>query len=884
MTHLDSRRSTRALSTLTLTTLTLAGLTNLPAQSTTTEDTSGNEKETIRLSIFEVTSKKDSAYVADKSVATTGFAADLQKIPIVINVITEQFLKDTGGVGFNGVANYLSAFTTDQGGMDDGARNTAGVNPTLGAITGGAPIRVRSRGQPINLSQRNGMPMMFGFSTENIDRVEVARGPMSVFIGGSTLGGVMNLVTQKPAWERKGEFTLKVDSNDSFMARVNVTGPLIDRKLAYRVIAQYSDDNTWKNDSESRTRFFNPQITWRPFEKLTARLEFVHRKKDGNTVSHVLQSTQNYQKDYDTPPQELLNIGTTTSLGRAFTVAEYRARIGRAFATWRSDRYTAYGKWVSLGEGESFTAGDSKDGYKTNYFGANNPYLSEYDMIEGDVNLFATEWLEARAVGRWADQHSTTLAFGNPLRRYPDGSTPLSYGYSTKREEKPLTGKIEIVANKDFWGIKNKLLGGWEIAFNQAWSVNPIWDYTKVDSVAGSPNVINTPATLTGANVFAYFDPRVHSIPNYRKLVTWADEVYADGVSAQFYTRSFPEAGYAAYSGSFWKDRITVLAGYRNSIADAHSWTADRNGTRLTTSGITTRQSTQSNTLGLVFEPFPGLNFYASRNVGTDTQTGSLLNAYSTTYNSLVTTEERAANPVPDLEGYGKEAGMKVELFNRRLIGRVGVFDLYRHNTLVVDNERTANDSRNIGTQVDPNTATQNTAQTARVVWNMPLDGNRSAGYEVGFTWMPNNNYTVVLEGSHLWKNKITVSKPASTSATVLMDYMILNGRPLDNTPDDTLRVWQKYAFNSGTFNRAWLGFGIKAQSSFMPAASTSSWGTVIPGSVVYDAAAGYAFKVFKTPVDVQVNVENLTDKLYSAGGNTWSPPRTISFQASTRF
>jgi len=148
------------------------------APASTESESPDREHETpLKLSVFEVTSARDSAYVADKSVATTGFAVDLAKIPLVINVVTEQFLKDTGGVGFNGVAAYQAAFTTDQGGLDDGGRNTAGVNPTLGAITGGEPLRTRIRGQPINVSQRNGLPMMFGFSTENVNRVEVARGP-----------------------------------------------------------------------------------------------------------------------------------------------------------------------------------------------------------------------------------------------------------------------------------------------------------------------------------------------------------------------------------------------------------------------------------------------------------------------------------------------------------------------------------------------------------------------------------------------------------------------------------------------------------------------------------------------------------------------------------
>ncbi len=849
--------------------------------------------ETVQqLSTFEVRSRKDSAYVADKSVATTGFAAELSKIPLAIGVVTSQFLEDTGGVGFNGVANYQAAFTTDQGGMDNGTRNSAGIDPTVGAVTGGEPLRIRIRGQPINLSQRNGLPMKFGFGTENVDRVEVARGPMSVFIGGSTLGGVVNLVTAKPMFEPAYKFGVRLDSNESYQFRADLTGPIIRQKLAYRLIAQFSDDNTWRDFSNSTTAFINPQVTWRPFRNLTTRLEYAHRDLRGNMVSNSMQSTQNYQADYDNPSQALLDLGknrTGALAGIPYTVAEYRARIGRTFASWRLDRFTVDGRWRSLGEGESFTAGDWSSGYDANHFGEHDSFSTKYDLVESETNLIVADWLEIRLFGRWANQHSYTTFFSNALRRYPDGSTPLlsATTTATKRQETPLNGKIEAVLMKELFKINHKLLAGYEAAYNQAWSVNPTFNFAALAPVTASPNVTGSPATLTASGILSYFDPRVHAVPNYESILTWADETLAPGLTAQSYSRIFPEAGYAAYSGSFWRDRITAFAGYRNSEIQQSSWNLDRNRARLNRFLNTAKTSTQSHTLGLVFEPVPGFNFYVSRNIGTDAvPAGSLINA-AAGFTSLVTAEERAANPVPDLEGTGNEAGIKVELFDRRLIGRIGVFELSRRNTVVIDNERTANDSRNVGTAVDPNPATQNLAQTARVQWNRTIDGNKSAGVEIGFTWMPNRNYTATFEASHLWTNKLTLSKPlAGTAPTAgsMIDYAILNGRPLDNTPDDTLRLWQKYSFTGGQLNGAWAGLGIRYQSDLMPLASSSSWGTVLPGWTVFDAAFGYRLQVAGRPVDLQLNVENLTDKLYSAGGRTWSNPRTFTFSATTRF
>ena len=547
------------------------------------------------------------------------------------------------------------------------------------------------------------------------------------------------------------------------------------------------------------------------------------------------------------------------------------------------------GRWRPLGEGESFTAGDWAGGYEANHFGAHDSFSTTYDLVESETNLIVADWLELRLLGRWVDQHSYTTFYSNALRRYPDGSTPLlsATTTATKRQETPVTGKFEAVFNGELFRVKHKLLAGYEAAYNQAWAVNPTFTFASLPSVAGSPNVTGSPATLTGTNILNYFDPRVHTVPDYESVLTWADETLAPGVNAQSYSRTFPEAAYAAYSGSFWQDRLTAFAGYRNSVIQQASWTLDRDRARLVRFLNSAKTSTQSRTLGLVFEPFPGLNLYVSENIGTEAvPAGSLINA-GAGFTSLVTTEERAANPVPDLEGTGREAGLKVELLDRKLIGRVGVFDLARRNTVIIDNERTANDPRNVGTVVDPNPATQNLAQTAKVQWNRTIDGNRSSGVEVGFTWMPNQNYTLTVEASHLWTNKLTLSKPlAGTAPTAgaMIDYAILNGRPLDNTPDDTLRIWQKYSFTEGTLKGGWVGLGIRAQTSLMPLASNSAWGTVLPGWTAFDAALGYRARIFERPVDLQLNVENLTDKLYSAGGRTWSPPRQWFFSATTRF
>lgn len=849
-----------------------------------------SEDDIVRLSVFEVTSKRDTPYLADKSVATTGFAADLGKIPLAINVVTEKFLLDTGGVGFNGIIEYQAGISGDLGTLDNGSRTIA--NTTVNAE---APL-MRMRGQEINVNQRNGMPLITGFSTENVNRVEIARGPMSVFIGGSTIGGVLNLVTNKPLFKWRHTLSASIDSNASFSAKLDSTGPLIPGKLAYRVIAQHTDDNTWRDYSEGTLKFINPQLLWRPFSKLSIRAEYVYRKREGNAVGYAQMSTQNYQNDYDNPSQALLNTGTLANRnhgGLPYTKEEYQTRIGRDWTAWRTDNVEAYGTWVCLGDGESFTPGTWKSGVDANHFGSYSPYTANYNIVETEINLIATDWLELRFIGRWANTKADSFMFASPLRQYADGSVPLSsFNNSNRREEEPLIGKLEAVFTRQLLGIKHNLLIGGEKSRNEAWNVAGAWISAATGfadiSVAGSPNVKNSPATLTGANILAYFDPAVHEYPDFRLLQRYKTDVTDAGLYSQDYTRRYASAAYFGYSGSVWKDRVTLFAGYRDNSTESTSWQLDRNRDLVKLSTTNPKTSTQSWTLGVVLEPLPGLNIYASKNIGNDAQPGVyLINNYAGG-NNPVTQEEREANRAPDIEGDGEEIGIKIELFNRKLVGRLGYFSVFKKNTIVIDGTKTENDTRNIGTWVDPNPDTRKDGVTPNVQWNTTLDGNKAEGFELGITWQPIRNYSLTLEASHLIKNEITLSKPiintttdAYVKTTAYGEWLIRNGRPLPNTPDDTLKIWQRYEFTTGKMKSLWFGLGVKAQSNFMPNSTTASWGTVVPGYTVIDMAAGYSLKLRDNPVALQVNLNNVTDKLYSSGGRSYSPPRTFMFQVS---
>ena len=55
---------------------------------------------------------------------------------------------------------------------------------------------------------------------DNVERIEVVRGPASVLYGSDALGGVINIITKKPTEKSKGDATLSYGSFDSQVYRL----------------------------------------------------------------------------------------------------------------------------------------------------------------------------------------------------------------------------------------------------------------------------------------------------------------------------------------------------------------------------------------------------------------------------------------------------------------------------------------------------------------------------------------------------------------------------------------------------------------------------------------------------------------------------------------
>lgn len=138
--------------------------------------------------------------------------------------------------------------------------------------------------------------------SENIERVEVVKGPSSALFGRSTFAGAVNYISKTPSLtEFSGRVTVEFAEYDSHDVTFAHEGPLIEDKLGYRVfLRDYSTDGQYTSQDDGgelgaeSTQTFMGTLYAEPTEKLSLKLRTMYSEDDdgppaavwvGNTAS-----------------------------------------------------------------------------------------------------------------------------------------------------------------------------------------------------------------------------------------------------------------------------------------------------------------------------------------------------------------------------------------------------------------------------------------------------------------------------------------------------------------------------------------------------------------------------------------------------------------------
>ena len=144
----------------------------------------------------------------------------------------------------------------------------------------------------------DGVQMVGGsssFGPENIERIEVVKGPSSALFGRSTFAGAVNYITKTPSLdEYSGRLTVQYAEDNTYDWSAAHEGPLMDGLLGYRVFARdYGTDGQYTSAAdggdlgEQSTRTFMGTLYAEPNENLSIKLRGLYSEDDDGPPAEV---------------------------------------------------------------------------------------------------------------------------------------------------------------------------------------------------------------------------------------------------------------------------------------------------------------------------------------------------------------------------------------------------------------------------------------------------------------------------------------------------------------------------------------------------------------------------------------------------------------------
>jgi iron complex outermembrane receptor protein len=172
--------------------------------------------------------------------------------------------------------------------LSDVLMNTNGVY--VMGTTGGTQEEIAGRGFAFGSSNtfKNGSRYNNGVMPEvsALEKVEVLKGSSAILFGQVAAGGILNLVTKKPKFEKGGEISFRTGSYDFYKPTLDVYGAVGDSKhLAYRFNTSYENSGSFRNNVNGERIYFNPSFLIKASPKTQVLIEADYLK-DNRTLDY----------------------------------------------------------------------------------------------------------------------------------------------------------------------------------------------------------------------------------------------------------------------------------------------------------------------------------------------------------------------------------------------------------------------------------------------------------------------------------------------------------------------------------------------------------------------------------------------------------------------
>ena len=171
----------------------------------------------------------------------------MQDVPIAITAFSSETIERKGISDLSDIAKYTSGLMLDEGFNKQDTRIVIrGLSPTRGRqnvaiLQDDVDISSMAQGT-------GGGSFVINPRLQDLERVEVVKGPHSALYGRSAFNGAINYITRQPGDEFRGNVQLTLGDYDKREARLSVSGPVIAGKLSLGLnVAGWNDGGFYKS-------------------------------------------------------------------------------------------------------------------------------------------------------------------------------------------------------------------------------------------------------------------------------------------------------------------------------------------------------------------------------------------------------------------------------------------------------------------------------------------------------------------------------------------------------------------------------------------------------------------------------------------------------------
>ncbi|MGH7995898.1 MAG: TonB-dependent siderophore receptor [Opitutaceae bacterium] len=215
---------------------------------------SSNADQVVTLGAFNVTSQQVHGYVASESVTGTRVASSIQELPFNVDVVTSNFMNDFALYDLDSQLSFVS-----------------GVSPSETSAS------FQLRGFPTPVTLVDGFRRVGLVDVVNIDREEVIKGTAASIYGAVPPGGAVNIITRQPTLVPSAELALTGGTDGFYRGALQSSGPIGDSgKLFYDfgisdMSQKYMEQFASKHDSS-----VSGKLLYKPDANTSLSLEIEH--------------------------------------------------------------------------------------------------------------------------------------------------------------------------------------------------------------------------------------------------------------------------------------------------------------------------------------------------------------------------------------------------------------------------------------------------------------------------------------------------------------------------------------------------------------------------------------------------------------------------------